>query len=395
MPLGNHRFIGHLVWLAPMTLTLLAGCMTTQPPSAIGSASPTVSIQGQRPTVIAGTGEKGDSGDGGPAKAAKLSVPMDIAVDSHGGIVIADSGNHRIRRLVESDRIQTVVGTGQDGFSGDGGPATEAMISIPGAVAVDGQGRLTFADTGNHRIRQVDRQGIIRTIAGTGTAGFAGDGGPATAAQLNSPAGLAFDTAGNLYVADERNAVIRKIDTHGVITTVAGRPRPDDSASVTTFGGDGGPATEAVLSLPVDVGVDGQGNLFIVDALNRRIRKVTTSGIISTIAGMGIESYTDAPVLSGPAAQTYLLNPAGIAIAPNGVAYIGVSTSNQVLRLNLDGTVTPIAYTGPSNSYPRTGGPDTPDCCRLDGPYGLALDPSGPLIIADRGHHQIGLIAKP
>ena len=237
-------------------------------------------------TTIAGNGsaQGTNNGDGGPATNARISYPFGLAIDTQGDLFIADYSGNRIRKVDTLGIITTVAGQGTSGsnagFGGDGGPATAASLDAPQSVAVDGLGDLFIADTGNHRVRKVDASGIITTMAGTGTQGFSGDGGLATAANLNSPAGVAIDSQGNLFIADGGNNRVRKVDASGNITTVAGN-------GLSTFGGDGGSATAAGMSGPAGVAVDAEGDLFIVDSLfNFRIRKVT-GGIITTVAGNG------------------------------------------------------------------------------------------------------------
>ena len=215
-------------------------------------------------TVVAGNWTYGYSGDGGPATSAQLNGPVALAVDSVGNLYIADSGNNRVRR-VSNGVISTVAGNGTAGFSGDNGPAASAKLNSPEGVAVDSAGNLCIADSGNQRIREVS-SGVITTIAGNGTAGFSGDGGPATSAELRSPYGVAVDSAGNIYIGDRYNYLIRKV-SNGVITTVAGNGKYSLGG-----GGDGGPATSAQLYEATAVAVDSAGNLFIADTGNQRVR---------------------------------------------------------------------------------------------------------------------------
>jgi uncharacterized protein (TIGR03437 family) len=230
-------------------------------------------------TTVAGVGPVGSyggfGGDGGPATSAALGAPMGVAVDSAGNLYIADTSNSRIRK-VSNGVITTVAGNAAAGFSGDGGPATSASLSWPMGVAVDPVGDLYIADYSNQRIRKV-ANGVITTVAGGGTS--LGDNGPATSAQLYYPRGVAVDPAGNLYIADSGLDRVRKVSS-GVITTVAGNGTPG-------FSGDGGPATSAQLSSPSGVGVDAAGNLYIADTNNNRIRKVS-NGMITTVAGNGV-----------------------------------------------------------------------------------------------------------
>ncbi|MBN8729002.1 MAG: hypothetical protein J0L64_00565 [Acidobacteria bacterium] len=222
-------------------------------------------------STYAGMGPALFGGDGGPATMAGLSLPGSVALDGAGNLFLTDQNNSRIRKVTPAGVISTVAGTGLPAYSGDGGPATNAGIAFPVSVATDTAGNLYFADLSSHRIRKVDLAGVVTTVVGNGTPGFGGDGGAATAAQILSPKGMAVDGAGNLYFADTNNDRIRKVDTNGIITTVAGTAQPG-------FWGDGGPATSARLSSPRDVKVDAQGNLYIADAGNNRIRKVSAVG---------------------------------------------------------------------------------------------------------------------
>jgi sugar lactone lactonase YvrE len=235
-------------------------------------------------TTIAGSGKRGFVGDDGFAVKARLKSPTDICLDSSGALYVADFENHRIRRITPDGMITTVAGNGQAGFSGDGGLAIEASLNTPYGVEVDQQDNLYVADSKNHRIRKVSRNGIITTVAGTGVAGFSGDGDLATAAQFNSPQALFITAAHDIFINDEHNHRIRKVSSSGIIETIAGNGQA-------AYTGDGGRATQASLNDPEDIWVDTAGNLFITDGDNHRIRKVDTQGIITTIAGGGIVTY--------------------------------------------------------------------------------------------------------
>ena len=236
-------------------------------------------------STIAGTGDFGDFGDSNVATKAGMNRPYSVVVDKAGNIYIADTYNDAVRKVAASSGIMsTFAGKGTQGLGGDGGGATGALMDTPTALVLDPAGNLYIADTNNHRIRKVGTDGNISTFAGNGQAASSGDGGPATSAAMNSPEGLAIDQAGNLYVADTAGHRVRKITPDGTITTVAGNGSGG-------FTGDGGPATQASLYYPKGLAVDPSGNLFIADWLNSRVRVVTPDGTIYTAAGNGAFSY--------------------------------------------------------------------------------------------------------
>lgn len=230
-------------------------------------------------TNFAGTGVAGYNGDGIPATDAQLNNPQGLAIDAAGNMYIGDVANSRVRKINTSGMISTVAGCGLVGSSGDGGPATNAKFIGVYSVAVDGSGNLIIADVNTNRIRRVNTAGIINTIAGNGTAGYGGDGAAATAAELDQPVAIALDGSGNVYIADKNNNRIRMVTTAGIITTIAGNGFP-------TFAGDGSAATAGSISGPNGVAVDIKGNVYISDLENDVIRQVNTSGVITTIAGL-------------------------------------------------------------------------------------------------------------
>ena len=330
-------------------------------------------------TTIVGTGDSGYSGDGGLGIQAQLDSPSGVAVDHAGNLYIADTGNHRIRRVDSTGAITTVAGTGEQNFVKDNGPAVDAWLDSPSGVAVDHVGNLYIADTGNHRIRRVDASGTISTVAGTGEGSYAyrGEGGPAVVADLRHPGGVAVDSSGNLYIADTVNHGIRRVDLSGIITTIAGT---GDGG----YSGDGGPAVLAKIWRPSDVAVDHAGNLYIADTWNHRIRRVDTSGTISTVAGTGEGGFT---VDSGPATAAQLNQPLGVAVGGDGNLYIADYDNHRISRVDLSvGTMTPIAG-NLRQGYSGDSGPAVE--ARLRHPSGVAADGEGVVYVADTWNSRI------
>ena len=291
-------------------------------------------------TTVAGDGNAAFSGDGGPATSASLNSARSVALDSQGNLFIADAENSRIRRVDRATGIiTTVAGDGSFGFSGDGGPATSASLNSPRGVALDSQGNIFIADRGNHRVRKVNAStGVISTVAGNGIATFSGDGGPADSASLNEFRGVGLDRQGNLIIADTENNRIRKVDAAtGVIITVAG----DGNAA---FSGDAGSATSASLNSPRGVVLDSAGNLFVADVNNHRIRKVdATTGVISTVAGDGTPAFSGD---GGPAASASLSAPIHVALDAQGNLFIADAGNERVRRVEALGVPTPVPALG-------------------------------------------------
>ncbi len=315
-------------WGSPIALGWLGGGIVLPAPGII--------------KTVAGDGTRSYSGDGGSATSAALDDPLSVAVDSVGNIYIADSVNARIRKVTAATGIiTTVAGNGTHGYSGDGGPATNAELDFPTGVAVDSAGNIYIADYDNYRIRKVVAStGVISTMAGTGTYGYSGDGGPATSAELGAPTGVALDTAGNLYIADCFNERIRKVaKTTGIISTVAG----DGTIG---YSGDGGPATSAEFYYPWGVAVDSAGNIYIADTDNGRNRKVTVStDIISTVAGDGEYGSSGD---GGLATSAELSSPYGVPVDNWATSISRIRAGNASAKLR-----SPLASFQPS---PETGG---------------------------------------
>ncbi len=321
-------------------------------------------------STVAGNGTAGFSGDGGLATAAQIHAPYGVAADSAGNLYIADQSNNRIRAVTAAGVISTLAGIGTAGFSGDGGQAAAAQLNFPSGVAVDSTGNIFIADLNNSRIRKVTTAGVISTVAGTGSQGFSGDGGPATAAQLNFPIGLAVDSLGNLYIADQANNRIRKVTAFGVITTVAGN-------GTAGFSGDGGLATSAQLNSPAGVAVTPSGNLYIADRGNNRIRKVTTFGVITTVAGNGTAGFSGD---GGKATAAQLSGPTGLAVDSAGNLYIADYANNRVRGVTAAGVISTVAGNGTTG---QCGDGAQAAGAQLNGPSGAAVDSAGNLYIAD------------
>ena len=327
-------------------------------------------------TTFAGNGFAGPSGDGGPATNASLYMPNDVCIDGAGNAYIADFSFHRVRMVNTSGIITTVAGSGTQGFSGDGGPATNASLRYPSGVATDASGNLYIADTSDARIRKVDIGGIITTVAGNGTSSYSGDGGSATNASLSSPSDLALDQSGNLYIADWGNNRLRKVDANGIITTVAGNG---------SFGyaGDGGAATNASLTAP-SVAFDAFGNLYIPDYSNNRIRMVDKNGIITTVAGKTSSVHYSGD--GGPAFNACLYSPSGVVLDAAGNCYIADAGNNRIRKVDTNGIITTVAGNG-GLGYSGDGGAATN--ASFWNPMSVTLDAAGNLFITDRSNNRI------
>jgi hypothetical protein len=345
-----------LVLPAVVAFTLVPGlsatAQTSQAPATI--------------TTVAGNGVDGHSGDGGPAVSAAIDHPRGIAVTPDGGFVFAAPFLPSIRRVGADGRITTVAGTGAAGFSGDGGPATAAQLNLVHGVALLPDGSMVLADTSNHRIRRVAPNGVITTVAGTGTFGFSGDGGPAVAAQIAAPRGIATLADGSILLPDSGNHRVRRISPAGVITTVAG-------SGTQGFSGDGGTALAAQLNLPFAVSPlpGNAGGFLIADAGNSRIRRVAGDGTITTVASQ-------------------LASPHAVAALTDGGFLVADTNSNRVLRVSASGTMTTVAGTGTAG-FSGDGGPAA--IATLNQPKALAVlpDQSG-FLVGDSANNRVRLV---
>ncbi|HEY2382022.1 MAG TPA: NHL repeat-containing protein [Terriglobia bacterium] len=360
--------------------------------------------------TLAGSGVVGFSGDNGPASSARFNYLQGVAADGAGNVFVADSKNNRIRKISPAGVITTVAGNGGAGLSGDGGPAVSAHLAGPRGLAVDRAGNLFIADAGNNTVRMVTPSGIIKTVAGNGTAGFSGDGGPAAAATLNQPVAVAVDAAGNISISDQHNNRIRMVTAAGVIKTSAvisnpggiaadaagnvfvadigtNRVRmvsPDGSihtvagTGVPGFSGDGGPAVSARFTLPVDVAADGIGNLFVADQANYRIRRIDAAGLISSVAGKSDDG--NSPL----AAQFFFQNT--IATDRAGNLYIADTDVHRIRKITNRGVMTIVAGNG-TGGFSGDGGSAT--SAQLYYPAGITVDAAGNLFIADTRNERI------
>jgi trimeric autotransporter adhesin len=328
----------------------------------------------QNVTTVAG----GFVGDGRTATAASFNLPYDVARDKSGNTYVSDNYDYRIRKISTTGIISTYAGTGIAGYSGDGGPATSAMLFNPVGLAFDPAGELVVADYTNNRVRKIDASGNISTIAGDGIPGYSGDGGPAASASLNGPINLTYDSAGNLYISDDHNNVVRKVDTTGTITTFAG------DQSTPGFCGDNGPATSACLNRPRGLTTDSKGNVYISDGYNFRVREVNSAGIINTIAGNGQNSYSGD---GGPATLAGMGRTFGVSVK-NGILYIatGATDDSRVRDVVLSSGII-NTFIGSTTGYDGDG--HSPSATQFDGPDGILPLSSSTMIVVDRFNDRL------
>ena len=356
------------------------GVLASAPLTGVGKGSLPVLMPGQIDTV-AGSGQWVYRGDGVAATAAPIFLPTGLAVDGAGNLYLSDSNNNRVRRVdAVTGLISTVAGNGVAGFAGDGGAATAAQLNTPAGLCLDGAGNLYVADSANDVVRRVDAvSGLITTVAGVGgVAGYGGDAGPATRAKLLTPEGLAFTPSGDLLIADTANSAIRLVDmSTGVIRTVAG-------TGVAGFNGDGGPAITAQLSIPWGVAVRQDGAIAIADMSNYRVRLIDTAGVIHTVAGDGNRGFSGDDDL---ASSAELNGPAAVAFDPAGDLFIADAGNNRV-RL-VSGTPAKIRTISGTSNQEFTGDGGPAGSAGLYGPYALYFGPAGDLWIADMFHNRV------
>ncbi len=347
--------------------------------AAVGSAP---AAGGPSIYTIAGIGGFGNTGDGGQATEAQIDRPRSMFLTADGGYVWAEPWSNMVRRVGPDGNVATVAGTGVAGYSGDGGPATAAQLSFVHSASPMPGGGYVLADAGNNAIRRVWPDGTITTVAGDGTPGYGGDGGPATQAEINNPRGVAALPDGGLLIPDTGNHRVRRVWPDGTITTVAG-------TGVAAYGGDGGPATAAQLWSPFAVEPTANGGFLISDIANLRIRKVSPDGTITTVAGTGVAGYSGD---GGPATGAQIWGVHNLAVLPDGGFALADTVNNAVRRVWPDGTITTIAGTGTAG-FGGDGGPAT--AAQLSAPKAVDADAAGDILIADEQNSRVRFVGTP
>jgi Secretion system C-terminal sorting domain/NHL repeat len=337
---------------------------------------------GQIITTLAGNGSTISSGDGGQATAAGIEGPGGVVFDAVGNMYVAEYTGHKVRKVTPSGIISTIAGNGVSGYTGDGGPATAALVSRPSKILIDATHNIYFADIDNNCVRKISSTGIISTVAGNGTGGFSGDGGAATAAHLFHPTGVALDASGNLYIADYDNNAVRKVNAiSGIITTIAG-------TGVAGNTGDGGMATAAKLHQPWGVTLDGTGNIYIADMVNHRIRVVAPSGIITNFAGTGTPGFFGD---GGPATAAQFYQPADVLFDQSGNTYIADQLNNRTRKISSTGIITTVAGNG-TPGYFGDGGPAT--AAEINSSNDITFDTAWHLVICDNTNNRIRVLGN-
>jgi len=356
---------------------LLACLVAASLPAHVSAAEWTID-------TFAGTGEQGFSGDGGPATKAKMDNPFGVVRGPDGALWYTEYTGHKIRKVTPDGKIHTMAGTGKKGHTGDGGPALEATLNLPHEIRFDKDGNYYLADMANHAIRKVDgKTGIITTFAGTGTAGYSGDGGPANKAQLKQPHSIQFDLAGDLYICDIGNNVIRKVDMKtGNISTFAGTGKPGPTP-------DGSPIAGTPLKGPRSMDFDPQGNLWLATREGNQVFKFDLKeGKIHHIAGNGQKGFTGN---GGPAKEASLFGPKGIALDAEGNAWLADTESHSVRMVEAKtGKLLLMAGTGQKGD-----GPDgDPLKCAMARLHGIYVDRDGSVYIGDSEAHRVRVMKK-
>ncbi|MEK7475650.1 MAG: kelch repeat-containing protein [Candidatus Coatesbacteria bacterium] len=379
---GTVGSVGVSTWVTNSShVTAGTVCGTTVMQSSAAGFGVTAPPAPMNIITVAGTGVQGYNGDGIAGTAAQLSAPVGGCFDGAGNLFFSDYANDRIRKIDLNGEITTVAGSGVKGYFGDGGPAVSAQMDSPGQVALDSFGNIYIPDHVNRRVRKVDLAGNITTFAGDGTWGYGGDGGPATSAQLGRPSQVLVDPTGNVYISDQYNHVVRRVDTGGIITTVVGN-------GVQGYSGDGGPATSAELYAPVSLAMDSFGNLYVGDIDLGCVRKVDTSGMITTYAGTGVSGFFGD---GGPATSAQLYGPFSLVCDASGNLYIADRNNHRVRRVDAARNIATIAGAGTAG-FSGDGGPAA--SAEMNQTTGVMLDLSGNLYVADWLNHRIRKVGQ-
>ena len=346
---------------------------------AFGATGSAGAINGTTIWTLAGDGTAADTGDGGQAREASINQPRSVFPLPGGGYVWAEPWSNRARKVDANGIITTIAGTGAAGDSGDNGPATQAELNFVHSIAPTADGGFLVADTLNSRIRKIDASGIIRTVAGTGSAGYSGDGGQATNADINNPRGVVALPDGSFLFPDTNNQRVRRVSASGIITTVAGT---GDQG----FSGDGGNATSADLSIPFGVAPTSDGGFLIVDAGNQRVRKVSATGKITTVAGNGVRGFSGD---GGPATSASLANPHNVVGLPDGGFAIADASNERVRLVSASGVISTLAGTG-VRGYSGDGGQST--AAQVSVPKAVGVTPAGDILVAEEQNNRIRFI---
>ena len=333
-----------------------------------------IDFRGNVTTLVGGLGQRGGFAGGSSAVEARLYYPSGVAADLAGNVYVADTFNHRVRKIGPTGTIATIAGTGERGFSGDGGPAVDAQLWGPNGLLVDLAGNVYISDSGNHRVRKVDSSGMIETIAGQGEPGILGNGGPATEARLQFPRGLAMDASGSLFLVDSGYDIVRKISPSGTIEPFAGSGEQFDK-------GDGGPASMAQFGYPDDIAADAAGNVYVLDS--NQVRRVDPNGMIAAIAGTGEYGHSGD---GGPAIAAELRNPTELELDAAGNLYLAERFGHRVRKIDVAGTIATIAGTG-ERGFSGDGGAAT--AAQLSSPRSIAVDSVGNVYVADEINHRV------
>jgi sugar lactone lactonase YvrE len=360
--------------------------------AGVAGASPEPSIN-----TVAGTGVKGSSGDGGPAVSARLNTPTGVAEDLAGTLYVSDSASNTVRKIVmpttiHQDIITTIAGTGKSGFSGDGGQATSSRLSQPSGVAVDSHGNVFIADTGNNRIRRINTSGIISTFAGNGDCrkGTAnrkhdslGDGGPATSASLCGPTGIALNSAGALFIADTDHALVREVLPDGTIVAFAGTSKANRVGAAHQV-------ADGSLKFPTGVATDTLGHVYIADSGNNEVRVVNANGVMSTFAGTGKVGFSGD---GGLAIHARLHYPTGLGVDPSGSVFISDTRNDRIRQVNTSGIISTYAGTG-RPGFSGDGGPAT--MAQIKTPTGDLVADGSAVYFADTANRRVrGIFTGP